>query len=250
MTLEERGAYITLLAWSWEHGPVPNDLKRIAAILGTHVGSARRLWAEVCKRWTLNDKNEWRNRRLEKIRESQAAFSAVQSEKGKAGAAKRWEGHGPANGHCLAGGMAGAMAGPMAGVKPDGWPTDSSPISDLRSLDQDRKTIAPKDTAPTRALMTEFDRLHRERVGHAAVFNGAKDGRLLKALCGSHGEALVRELIAAYFASTDEFIRGAGYTIGVFHSQFAKLLAQRKAPSRSPVPGVHETRRFLERTTS
>jgi uncharacterized protein YdaU (DUF1376 family) len=122
MTLEERGAYITLLAWSWEHGPVPDDMKRIAAILGTSLSVARRVFAEVSTRWMLAD-GGWTNRRLEATRARHEQFAEAQSERGRSGATARWRKQCSSN----ASAIAQAMPSPMLG--------DSSPISDLRSPD-------------------------------------------------------------------------------------------------------------------
>ena len=75
----------------------------------------------------------------------------------------------------------------------------------------------PTDKAPTRALLTEFDRWHRLICdGVPAVIHGGKDAKLIAGLYRTHGEDLVRELMADYFQSRDAFIQQAGYTVGVF----------------------------------
>lgn len=85
MTLEEVGAHAKLMAWSWEHGPVPNDMKRIATILSVHMGQARRVFAVVSERWRLNEQGQWYNRRLEKTRADQAAYVERQRSNGLKG---------------------------------------------------------------------------------------------------------------------------------------------------------------------
>lgn len=140
MTLEERGAYITLLAWSWERGGVPNDMKRLAVILGADLEQTRTVLDEVLKRWYLDDVGAWRNRRLELVRETQKTFSQSQADKGKRGAQTRW-------GRRAADKIAGAnsptndpaIAGLVTDAVPGQSPDDSSPISDLRSLPPLRK---------------------------------------------------------------------------------------------------------------
>lgn len=136
MTLEERGAYITLLAWSWEHGPVPNDIKRIASILGVHVGHARRVFKEVQKRWRTGEDGWWFNERLEKVRDDQAAFIAAKSIRGKAGAAARWQK--PCSSNAASNAASNAQAMPRG--MPGGMLGDGSPISDLRSPDHSPHT--------------------------------------------------------------------------------------------------------------
>ena len=89
--------------------------------------------------------------------------------------------------------------------------------------------------APTRELLTHFDALHVEHLGERAVIQGAKDAKLLAGLCASHGPDRVKELMALFFASDDEFIQQAGFTVGVFVSQCGKLIARHrrvKVPQR------------------
>lgn len=94
--------------------------------------------------------------------------------------------------------------------------------------------------APTRALLTEFDRLHRDTLGVPAVIQGGKDARLIAGLWRSHGDELTRALMADFFATDDEFIQNAGYSVGVFVSQAAKLIAKRQ---RARLPAVRDPRR-------
>jgi hypothetical protein len=94
-----------------------------------------------------------------------------------------------------------------------------------------RKERKP-NAAPTRELLTEFDRLHRQHLGAPAVIQGGKDAALIARLWRSHGER-VRPLMAAFFSSPDPFIRSAGYTVGLFVTQAAKLIAQSRPPARA-----------------
>lgn len=150
MTLEERGAYITLLAWSWEHGAVPNDLKRVAAILGTHLGHARRLWAEVCKRWHLTDQGDWRNRRLEIVRADAIDFRERQAAKGRASALARSTAVSTAVRTAVS---TTTPTGLATGGQPDTQPGGNPPISDLRSLDQEQDQKRSRLTATASALV-------------------------------------------------------------------------------------------------
>lgn len=84
-----------------------------------------------------------------------------------------------------------------------------------------------KEPAPTKMLLTYFDSLHRAVVGYPAVIRPGKDAKLVAGLWGSHGEQLVRDLMADFFKSKDPFILQNGYSVGVFISQAAKLLARR-----------------------
>lgn len=95
----------------------------------------------------------------------------------------------------------------------------------LNRKDQERG--APKEPAPTTRLLAAFDTLHKQRLGERAVIHGGKDAAILARLCKTHSPQLIEFLMADFFASGDEFIRKAGYTVGVFASQMGKLLARR-----------------------
>lgn len=84
-----------------------------------------------------------------------------------------------------------------------------------------------KETAPTRDLLKYFDDLHLQRVGVRAYIKPGKDAKLLASLWKSHGNDLVRDLIADFFESPDAFVRENGYSVGMFISQVPKLIARR-----------------------
>lgn len=84
MSLEERGAHVTLLAWSWDNGPIPNDIKRIASILGVHKTIASRVIKHVFTRWIF-EHDHWTNKRLEETRQKALNYSASRSYCGKHG---------------------------------------------------------------------------------------------------------------------------------------------------------------------
>lgn len=104
LTLEERGAYITLLAWSWEHGPLPTEATKRATILGTSTGKLRALWRTLGEHWEETAVG-WVNERLEEERAKLAEQHGGLSEAGKRGAEKRWAAYrlakGQANGQAI-----------------------------------------------------------------------------------------------------------------------------------------------------
>lgn len=207
MSLEERGAHVTLLAWSWDNGPVPNDIKRIASILGVHKRIASRVIKHVFTRWVF-EHDSWTNKRLEETRQKALNYSASRSYCGKQGGR------------------------PKAETKPYGKHmgkhTESPPISDLRSPtpDQDHQPRALALRAPTRELLARFSELHELKIASKARIIPGKDAKLLADLWRSHGSD-VAELMTLFFAQNGDFVRGAGYTVGVFASQFGRLLTLR-----------------------
>ncbi len=218
MTLEERGAYITLLAWSWEHGPVPNDMKRIAAILGTHVGHARRVFREVEKRWHISaEHGQYVNNRLERIRTEREHFIAVQSAKGKASAESRATKSQPRLKPRL-----------EPRHEPEGQPKGNSPLSDLQSPDPSQ-TKEQSERAPTRELLKLFDDCHQSRFETAAEFSGAKDAAIMAAIWRKRGTEETERLIRAFFAIRDPWVVQRGFSVAVFKGQIPGLLASSAA---------------------
>lgn len=89
MSLQERGAYITLLCLCWQEGSLPANLDRLANMVGTPKRSFLHFWPAV-ERCFKTQGDRLIHPRLELEREKQASHRQRQSEKGKAGAAARW----------------------------------------------------------------------------------------------------------------------------------------------------------------
>lgn len=90
---------------------------------------------------------------------------------------------------------------------------------------RDRRDKAAPDPR-VHSLARFFNALHVERLGTKAAWDGGKDGALLKGLLQQRDEPELQTLMRAFFASSDPFIVGAGYTVGVFKSQIGKLLVR------------------------
>jgi uncharacterized protein YdaU (DUF1376 family) len=77
MSLAERGAYITLLAFQWDNGSVPNDSIGRARVLSCPSKQADALWSRLRVKFEQGADGHWRNRRLEMEREKQAERRAA-----------------------------------------------------------------------------------------------------------------------------------------------------------------------------
>ena len=116
MTLEERGAYITLLSVCWLDETLPMDSGRLANMCGVPVKVFARLWPAVRACFTERD-GRYVHQRLEKEREKQATHRQRQSDRGLKGADTRWRKHHASNGASI----------------DARWPDDGSSVSDLQS---------------------------------------------------------------------------------------------------------------------
>lgn len=100
--LESVGAYVRLLSYQWDKGAVPSDPAEIAAVLRVPPRQAASLWlSRLAEKFPVGDDGQRRNAKLEEIRAEQEAFIRRQSEKGRAGAAARWQGYSTGIAHAL-----------------------------------------------------------------------------------------------------------------------------------------------------
>lgn len=95
MSLQERGAYITLLCICWCEGSLPLSVERLANMCGTPLKQFTKFWPAV--RVCFQEHGDrYIHPRLERERDKQAAYRALQSERGKrSGESRRGTGHEP-----------------------------------------------------------------------------------------------------------------------------------------------------------
>lgn len=85
LTLAERGAYVSFLAWSWEHGPLPLDDGHRARLLGVGVEEMEGLWPALEPFWRQGARG-FTNKRLEDERKR----AKKRTKKAQESAAARW----------------------------------------------------------------------------------------------------------------------------------------------------------------
>lgn len=91
MSLQERGAYITLICQCWTEGTLPADVAWLARLCGTPLTAFRRLWPAIerCFRNHPTEADRLVHPRLEKELEKQAEYRRRQADKGRASGASR-----------------------------------------------------------------------------------------------------------------------------------------------------------------
>jgi uncharacterized protein YdaU (DUF1376 family) len=66
MSLQERGAYITLLNHQWDAGHVPgDDIVLVARALSCDREEAEQVWPAVQQKFKRGSDGKWKNRRME-----------------------------------------------------------------------------------------------------------------------------------------------------------------------------------------
>lgn len=93
MTLEERGAYITLLCVAWTEEGLPADPPRLARLCGVTPRRFKSLWHTVGPCFESDGNGRLYSPRMEEVREQQLQRSAAMRKAGRKGAKKRWGGH-------------------------------------------------------------------------------------------------------------------------------------------------------------
>lgn len=139
---EYKGVYVDLLAWSWDNGPLPlDDRMRALAAGADYRRFVKVLWPMLAGRWERIETG-YVNLRLEQQRADLEAFIEEQSNRGKAGAAKRWQVAKDSGGNAV------AMPELVPEAVTQAPPENSSPVSDLQSSTPLRKERSEGRDAP------------------------------------------------------------------------------------------------------
>jgi uncharacterized protein YdaU (DUF1376 family) len=92
MTLEQEGAYIRLLQWSWLHDGLPNDPQQLRKLLRVTAKKFDAMWGVLRVHWHADPGQDGRlrNRRLEHERAERKRKSEARRTAGEKGNAVRW----------------------------------------------------------------------------------------------------------------------------------------------------------------
>jgi hypothetical protein len=149
----EVGAYIRLLSWSWDNGPLPPNDERITRIAGTDVDT----WRAIAHKWEETARG-WVNPRLELERRKQAKFRKIQAGRIR----KRWDSGGPTEPIPALG-----NTGPI----PESYRTDTGPIPDsgpLRNTGPIPDLVKPDAYSSSSSSSADQD-LETARTGRAQI---------------------------------------------------------------------------------
>jgi uncharacterized protein YdaU (DUF1376 family) len=139
LTPAGRGVFITLMAWSWDNGPLPDSSEKRARLSGVSRTIERKIWSEIAPFWKLTDAG-WVLPRLERHRQELAEYHAEQAEKGRKG------------GQATARNRVATPAAPAAiGPHPESSSSSSSSSSEDQEQDQEQRAtraIFPETAGP------------------------------------------------------------------------------------------------------
>jgi uncharacterized protein YdaU (DUF1376 family) len=95
LTRDQHGAYLLIIMDYWVNGPPPDDDGVLAAITKATTAEWRKLRHAIIGFFTIVD-GQWRHKRIDAERDISHNKAKARSEGGAKGAAKRWQGNGPA----------------------------------------------------------------------------------------------------------------------------------------------------------
>jgi uncharacterized protein YdaU (DUF1376 family) len=225
MSLQERGAYVTLLCVCWLEQSLPDDVARLGRMVGATAPQMRRIWPAIraCFREHPDEQGRLIHPRLEQERKSQAEFRLKQAENGKKGGRPRKP--------------------KKTQRKPTANPNESQPqtqrearksspisVSDLLSPEN---PISDGDAAPsartesedsllgTRAFIARFCELYAKyRNGAKYRIVASKHIPLLRGLLKTYGRQRLEKLtIVMLRASGDEWLNGTDRGVEILHAK-------------------------------
>lgn len=85
MSLAERGAYITLLAYQWDRGTVPSGAVELSRLFGCSASQAKAYWSVLADKFEIGADGMLRNHRLEMERAKQAERREKLAQNGRKG---------------------------------------------------------------------------------------------------------------------------------------------------------------------
>lgn len=229
MSLQERGAYITLLCFCWIQGSLPQDVGRLARLCGVPFPQFRKLWPalEPCFRPAeLTDR--LRHPRLDREREKQSAYRLQQSERGKLGGRPRKAVGKPTVSEIQSQTKAADKAGGKQHVNPD--ESSSSSSSDFsHNAPNGAFTRADARLSERAGAFSEWYSDTHERLFQVGYMGTNLDYTKALELCKKFSDEQLRDGALVWFGMEDDFATQGTRTIPKFASRITGCLQVIKA---------------------
>lgn len=213
MSLQERGAYITLLCICWQEQMLPVDEVKLARMVGLPPSAFRKIWPSIRQCFTLKG-DAYLHKRLDAEREKQELHRRRQSDKGKASAAARQPKPQPE----------------LNRGSTESQPRVNSAISDLRIAVKEREKEPslspaaldpfndPKTTDRAGRFLERYQVLYPEHRGGALyALKPARDYAAAVTLCQTWADDERLDKLAVLFLTTDhKFAEEGSRTVSQF----------------------------------
>lgn len=256
MSLQERGAYITLICICWQEQSLPIDPTRLANIVGLPFAAFKKVWPAIAVCFTERD-GRLIHQRLEKERVKQATNRQRQSDKGKASAIARAVSQPDTQPESNRGSTAvqPEVNQSSTGRPPDGQPKVNSPVSGFLSSEKARARAGGAEPIIGRnphldhaacgpdLLWCVPSSVHRKFVeALAPKFAGDRD---------KARDALQAWYLTVWPKLPAEFVIGDAFKFWQprFDAELASadsVASKKPVEPRTIVPGAEATRKYLE----
>ena len=222
MSLQERGAYITLICVCWQQGALPNNVDQLARFCGAPVSVFRRLWPAIQKCFRpSSDGATFTHPRLERERKKQREYRKLQSEKGKASAARRNRGSTVVQPRLDSGSTDGqpAVHGP---VQPKG--NSSSSVFSFPSSDSSQTKTSARESDETTERAGHFCNevypalYAKYRKGARYISRPALDFQEAVQLCRTWDDERLAKIAAVFLTTDHDFAEKGSRTMAQFRS--------------------------------
>jgi len=242
-SVEERGAWFTLLLHAWREGSVPSDQSSLARLLHVDASAMRSLWSAIGDRFVEHPDHPGRltSPRLEKEREAGQEMLARKSAAGKVGATSRWDKKNKRYGSRMAAASEGnadtmridGASGQHSAGKPQGSNSTESPPPPIQTKAQHQAAQAPLAQALLDALSAAGWSLTHAAPDKRAVLEAALATAGTEPAC-----ALVRGDLDARAAKEQETPGSLGFYVGDLVALSKRRAARPAEATAPPLPDI------------
>lgn len=231
MSLQERGAYITLLCLCWIKGSLPDQQDRMAKMCGIPLPAFRKVWPALSVCFRPGGPDRLVHPRLERERDKQREYRRRQSDKGKAsGVARNRKAteHEPDMNHG------------STGVQPDSVPQpnrtrtlQSSSASAISNLQKERvhAPAVPLELGKrSKSFVEWYEDKHQELIG-GYIGNAVSDDAASLNLCRKFNDQELRDAALVWFGMDNHFATTGNRTIPKFASRVTECVQKARRVS-------------------
>jgi uncharacterized protein YdaU (DUF1376 family) len=222
MSLEQRGAYITLLCYCWREGSIPADMGLLGRLCAVDGQAMTTLWPGLksCFIEADGDASRLLNPRLEIERRKQDEHRQKLSEAGKAGANSTWGKEKGKDGRAMAGPMAKPPASPSRRHRPgSGSSSSSSSLESSPAKARNRRKATPQQ-ALGEAYRARWLDHYPDGVCDLVDRHFIVLADVLKVFGGNAEKALAA--LDRYFADTSPYVVNAKHPLELFRKNLSQ----------------------------
>lgn len=204
MSLQERGAYITLLSVCWIEGSLPSSQEKLSRLVGVSVSAFRKIWPalEVCFR---PDGDRLIHPRLQRERDKQTEFLRKQADNGRNGGRPRKLDESQNN--------PGLSSG-LTQIEPRKTSSVFSLQSSSSSAEREARTREPETVQERASAFVEwYTEAHEKHIGVGYIPQARRDYEAALSLCQAFSDQQVRDGALVWLGSDSKWASSGTRTI-------------------------------------